>query len=615
MKEKCPNQYAACQKDSKCPGVLQKCQNKCGTKESCWQLCLAQENDKPAIDLAKCAAANDCQKAVEEEEALSDPIPCIQEKCPTQYANCVKDPKCIPALQDCNKKCGSSQSCWEFCLPGKGSQAAIDTAKCAHAQGCDKVTDLATPQDCIEKFCKNEEQACENDRKCIITLNFCDSRCNTTLSCWKECLDKAKDINATKYFNCVVDHDCMDKVESKVITHKRKHHEKHGHKRTDLVTINDPETCMKEKCPNQYAACQKDSKCPGVLQKCQNKCGTKESCWQLCLAQENDKPAIDLAKCAAANDCQKAVEEEEALSDPIPCIQEKCPTQYANCVKDPKCIPALQDCNKKCGSSQSCWEFCLPGKGSQAAIDTAKCAHAQGCDKVSGEDKVETALAPVSVADPETCMKEKCPNQYAACQKDSKCPGVLQKCQNKCGTKESCWQLCLAQENDKPAIDLAKCAAANDCQKAVEEEEEVVALSDPIPCIQEKCPTQYANCVKDPKCVPALQDCNKKCGSSQSCWEFCLPGKGSQAAIDTAKCAHAQGCDKVTLQSHPFMQCMNKSCVTSQLECLYDKHCSKYLHKCSKSLFNYDLECLSEKSKDSSILGGWFQCAGEHFCL
>ena len=78
---------------------------------------------------------------------------------------------------------------------------------------------------------------------------------------------------------------------------------------------------------------------------------------------------------------------EEVDADPIPCIQEKCPTQYANCVKDPKCVPALQDCNKKCGSSQSCWAFCLPGKGSQAAIDTAKCAHAQGCDKVSGEEE------------------------------------------------------------------------------------------------------------------------------------------------------------------------------------------------------------------------------------
>ena len=94
------------------------------------------------------------------DEVVTDPLPCIQEKCPTQYAECEKDPKCVPALQDCYNKCGSKESCWEFCLPAKGSQAAIDTAKCAHAQGCDKVSGLVTPQECIDKYCKKEEQAC-----------------------------------------------------------------------------------------------------------------------------------------------------------------------------------------------------------------------------------------------------------------------------------------------------------------------------------------------------------------------------------------------------------------------------------------------------------------------
>jgi hypothetical protein len=30
--------------------------------------------------------------------SLNDPIPCIEQKCPTQYAACQKDPKCLPAL-------------------------------------------------------------------------------------------------------------------------------------------------------------------------------------------------------------------------------------------------------------------------------------------------------------------------------------------------------------------------------------------------------------------------------------------------------------------------------------------------------------------------------------
>jgi hypothetical protein len=31
----------------------------------------------------------------------ADPQKCIEEKCPNEWAACQKDPKCIPALQDC----------------------------------------------------------------------------------------------------------------------------------------------------------------------------------------------------------------------------------------------------------------------------------------------------------------------------------------------------------------------------------------------------------------------------------------------------------------------------------------------------------------------------------
>ena len=72
-------------------------------------------------------------------------------------------------------------------------------------------------------------------------------------------------------------------------------------------------------------------------------------------------------------------------NSPQQCIEQKCPSQWAACQKDPKCIPALDDCNKKCGTKASCWSFCLPSKGSQAAIDVAKCAQANGCDKAAEE--------------------------------------------------------------------------------------------------------------------------------------------------------------------------------------------------------------------------------------
>lgn len=62
---------------------------------------------------------------------LEDSKQCIIEKCPTQWAACEKDAKCDPALLECQKKCGTSSSCWTLCLSTKGSQAAIDVAKCA----------------------------------------------------------------------------------------------------------------------------------------------------------------------------------------------------------------------------------------------------------------------------------------------------------------------------------------------------------------------------------------------------------------------------------------------------------------------------------------------------
>ena len=65
----------------------------------------------------------------------------------------------------------------------------------------------------------------------------------------------------------------------------------------------DPEECVKEKCPNEYAACQKDPKCVPTLQECEKKCGTSETCWAMCVSK--DKAAQDVAKCAAKHDCLK----------------------------------------------------------------------------------------------------------------------------------------------------------------------------------------------------------------------------------------------------------------------------------------------------------------------
>ena len=291
------------------------------------------------------------------------------------------------------------------------------------------------------------------------------------------------------------------------------------------------------------------------------------------------------------------------VADPIACVEEKCPTEWDACQKDSKCLPAIQDCQKKCGTSSSCWTFCLPTKGSQAAINLAKCAQKQGC---LGMEPIE--INALAVFTPQECVEQHCSSQADACKKDLRCLAVLQDCEKQCQKDQSCWSTCLAKKGNSHANALWKCILDNNCLNQLS-----IDVADPIACVEEKCPTEWDACQKDSKCLPAIQDCQKKCGTSSSCWTFCLPTKGSQAAINLAKCAQKQGC--LGMQN-PFAECMSKSCVSQQTQCLYNRQCSENIHKClSSSDFNFDLECLSKESKNSGILASWYECAGSSFCL
>lgn len=230
------------------------------------------------------------------------------------------------------------------------------------------------------------------------------------------------------------------------------------------------------------------------------------------------------------------------------------------------------------------------------------------------ETDLSTAL---TLADPQECIAEKCPNEWAACQKDSKCIPVLQACEDKCGTKETCWKTCLATKGDSAAVNVAKCAAANNCLGQEPETSTALMLADPEECIKEKCPKEDAECEKDPKCRPALADCQKKCGTKQTCWEFCLPGKGSQAAIDVAKCAAKNHCISQEPFLHPFEKCMSKSCTMVFTECVDDEMCRYFLRQCRipEGMWNFEFDCLVEKSAFSPKLRNFFDCSGHNKCI
>ena len=142
-------------------------------------------------------------------------------------------------------------------------------------------------------------------------------------------------------------------------------------------------------------------------------------------------------------------------------------------------------------------------------------------------------------------------------------------------------------------------------------------VADPQQCIEEKCPNEWAACQKDPKCIPALQDCQKKCGTKPSCWEFCLPSKGSQAAIDVAKCAQKNNCLTTPLAAHPFEQCMSKQCSSAFSECLLDETCRSELRTCRNpaKVWDFSFECLVIRSEFSEKLKTFFSCAGESKCI
>ncbi|CAD8060510.1 unnamed protein product [Paramecium sonneborni] len=74
-----------------------------------------------------------------------------------------------------------------------------------------------------------------------------------------------------------------------------------------------------------------------------------------------------------------------------------------------------------------------------------------------------TLLALTYTADPEQCLKEKCPNEYAACQKEVfGCASAAMKCKNQCGGDDAqCMLDCALASKNAKLIALAECGHAN----------------------------------------------------------------------------------------------------------------------------------------------------------
>ena len=344
-------------------------------------------------------------------------------------------------------------------------------------------------------------------------------------ACWTTCLSKKGDQAASDLYKCILDNHCFDSVEVEAFNAE--------------VTL-DPLPCVKEKCPNEWAACEKDSKCVPTIQDCNKKCGTGSTCWTFCLGSKGDQPAIDVAKCAQKNKCLGEHFALIALNGPEECILQYCKSQEETCANDRRCIMVLDECDRQCNTNLTCWDTCLNRSRNKNATDYVKCIIEHNCLGESTE--VTTEVVTEVTLDPLPCVKEKCPNEWAACEKDSKCVPTIEDCNKKCGTGSTCWTFCLGSKGDQPAIDVAKCAQKNKCLGVPEPEFDSYAILSPQDCIQEKCPNQLKTCEKDTKCFPSLADCSKECANNTACWTTCLAKKGDAAASDLYKCVQDNHC-------------------------------------------------------------------------
>ena len=188
------------------------------------------------------------------------PHECLEKECSAEWKACIDDSQCIPTIHDCEKKCGDRKACWELCLKNHDNKAANTVIKCGVDHNCfgghqekhlrkpmhkiETALAVFTPEECIKDHCADEAQACGKDQGCLRALQDCERECKQDQSCWTNCVPKKGNAAASAFWKCIVDNNCLNQVETAVAT----------------LEV-DPQQCIEEKCPNEWASCQKDSKC------------------------------------------------------------------------------------------------------------------------------------------------------------------------------------------------------------------------------------------------------------------------------------------------------------------------------------------------------------------
>lgn len=108
---------------------------------------------------------------------------------------------------------------------------------------------------------------------------------------------------------------------------------------SSTITREDPTQCISQQCPNQFDACQKNSKCSTDAYDCYDKCFNDQECWRTCANDASMEPTLSVMSCALRFNCF-----DDNIFEPVICINENCTNEYNACPTDPDCQPTLSRC-------------------------------------------------------------------------------------------------------------------------------------------------------------------------------------------------------------------------------------------------------------------------------
>jgi len=313
------------------------------------------------------------------------------------------------------------------------------------------------------------------------------------------------------------------------------------------------ENCIQKACSEQFKGCQNDAACVKIIDCLTNTIGNQQKCF----GSGGDKITNSLLQCSQKAGCLgvpggqggggtaascgngQCDNGESMLTCPKDCPQPKtkeeacyhnaCPDQYAKCAADIQCVKTV-DCFNTGGTPQECGDnanqkalnLCTTNAG--CSVPVSNCGNGV-CDK--GETNLSCPKdCPKPISELEVCMLKACPDQYKACQADSKCTNAIA-CYNNGGSPQQCFM-----NGGKAVGALLQCVQNSGCLDG--------GGNNPV-CGDGQCDApdeNQQNCAQDcapsPPPPPPPQPCKTKKDCADN--EVCCAQPNGPICVDIGQC-------------------------------------------------------------------------------